>query len=453
MTRTLASPKTELTGLLALGLPIILTQLMQIGNNTVAIVMMGRVGSREMAAIGLGGAFMIFVYLLCLGIMTSLSPTIAQHFGAGRERDIRRFFQQGLWMALGVSVMAFFLLREMGRVMLWMSVDPEVVPLVQDYLDIVSWSMPAVCYYLALRFVCEGIGHSQPMMMVSLLTLPVALVGNWALIFGHLGFPALGVRGAAWNLVLVMVLNTLGLLLYLALSRRYRSRHLFASFALPGAEIWALLKLGLPIAGTLVLDSGFFSMIALLMGQLGHVALAAHQAAINYVTVVFMIPVGLSSATMARVGQSIGRGDQRQARRRGLLGIGVGVTLVLPSVLLALLLPGSIVALYTHDASVTLVAVTLLTVAGLFQLFDAVFITAQGALRGLKDVTGPLWISLLCYWLCGLPIAWFLGIQQGLGPIGLWYGMALGLGLTALLLGLRFHTKSARLVTEHAKAA
>ncbi len=439
--------KRELRGLLTLGLPIILTQLIQVSNTTVAILMMGRVGSIELAALGLGGSFMIFVFLVCLGIMMSLSPTIAQHFGAGRIEGIRRAFQQGLWLVLATGISAFFLLRQMGQLMHWIGVDPEVIPLAQAYLNLAAWSMPATCLYLALRFLCEATGHSRPMLVINIATLPVVVVGNWALIFGHWGLPALGVEGAALNLILVMSLNAMGMLVFVLLAPRYRARNLFVSFSLPSKEFLTLLKLGLPIAGTLVLDSGFFSAIALMMGKMGHLWLAAHQVAINYATIAFMIPVSLSSATMARVGQAMGQGDPVLARQRGFLGISASLLLVVPSIVLILAFPQWVAGLYTGDLAVIQAALPLLLAAAMLQIFDATYITAQGALRGLKDVNGPMLISL-SFWVCGLPAAWLMGLVIGWGAVGLWWGMVSGVALTAVLLVWRFHWRSARTIRE-----
>jgi len=439
--------KAELGGLLRLSLPIIFTQFIQVSNTTVAILMMGRVGSVELAALGLGGSFMIFVFLVCLGVMMALSPTIAQHFGAGRNEGIRSAFQQGLWLAGVTSLAAFFLLRQMGYLMQWIGVDPAVIPLVQDYLDLAAWSMPSVCLYLALRFLCEATGHSRPMLVINVATLPVVVVGNWAFIFGHFGLSPLGVEGAAMNLVLVMTLNALGLLVFVLISERYRARNLFRSFPLPGRECLTLLKLGVPIAATLVLDSGFFSAIALMMGKMGHVWLAAHQVAINYATVVFMIPVSVSSATMARVGQAIGQEDPDLARTRGFLGLSCSLALVVPSILVILTVPQWVAGLYTPEINVVQAAIPLLFAVAFLQLFDATYITAQGALRGLKDVNGPLLISL-SFWVFGLPAAWWLGIKMGHGAVGLWWGMVAGIAVTAILLVWRFHWRSARTIRE-----
>lgn len=439
--------RAELRGLLKLSLPIIFTQIIQVSNTTVAILMIGRVGSIELAALGLGGSFMIFVFLVCLGIMMSLSPTIAQHFGAGRNEGIRSAFQQGLWVAVATSLAAFFLLRQMGYLMQWIGVDPAVIPLVQNYLDLAAWSMPPVCLYLALRFLCEATGHSRPMLVINVVTLPVVFVGNWAFIFGHFGLPPLGVEGAAMNLVLVMTLNALGLLMFVLVSERYRVRNLFRSFPLPGRECLTLLKLGVPIAATLVLDSGFFSAIALMMGKMGHVWLAAHQVAINYATVVFMIPVSISSATMARVGQAIGQENPVLARTRGFLGLSCSLALVVPSILVILTVPQWVAGLYTPEINVIQAAIPLLFAVAFLQLFDATYITAQGALRGLKDVNGPLLISF-SFWFVGLPTAWWLGIEMGQGAVGLWWGMVAGIAVTAVLLVWRLHWRSARTVRE-----
>ncbi|MEK9942594.1 MAG: MATE family efflux transporter, partial [Gammaproteobacteria bacterium] len=367
--------RPEIRGLLKLGLPIVLTQFIQVSNTTVAVLMMGRVGALELAALGLGGSFMIFVFLVCLGIMMSLSPTIAQHFGAGRDQQIKESFQQGLWLALLTGVGAFLLLRQMDHLMLWIGIDPNVVPLVQRYLALAAWSMPATCLYMALRFLCEATGHSKPMLVINVATLPIVVAGNWAFIFGHLGMPAMGVEGAAANLILVMSLNALGMLLYVVMSRRYRVRELWHSFSRPGAGLIALLKLGIPIAGTLILDTSFFTAIALMMGKIGHVWLAAHQVAINYATVAFMIPVSLSSATMARVGQAMGQNNPWLARARGVLGISCALLLVVPSILIIFIFPEWVAGLYTDDAEVVMAAVPLLFAAAFLQIFDATYIT------------------------------------------------------------------------------
>ena len=439
---------SELAGLLRLGVPIIFTQLLQVSQGTIAIIMMGRVGSRELAAVGLGTSFWVFVWLGSMGLLMGLSPTIAQHQGAGRHLEMRRDFQQGLWMALVIGMLALVLMRNIGGVMDHVGVDSQVIPLVKSYLSIGSWSMPAVCVYLVMRFFCEATGNSRPMMVIQILVLPIVVLGNWVLIYGNLGFPALGVDGAALTFAGGLILVAILLSGYMLLTPKYRDLGLFTGLTFPVfARVGVLFRLGVPISISLILDSAFFNAINLLMGRFGHVALAAHQLVINFATVIFMVAVGISSAVMARVGQSVGSGNMAEVRLRGWIGIATATVLMLPSVLFMTMFPGIIASIYTSEPEVTDIAVSLLMVAALFQLFDGLYMAGAGALRGLKDVNAVMWISVLAYWVVGFPVAWILGVNWG--PTGLWYGMVVGIGLTAILLGWRFELKSRKLLASH----
>ena len=439
---------SELVGLLRLGIPIIFTQLLQISQGTIAIIMMGRVGSRELAAVGLGTSFWVFVWLGSMGLLMGLSPTIAQHQGAGRHLEMRHDFQHGLWMALVIGMLAFVLMRNIGGVMDLVGVDSQVTPLVKSYLSIGSWSMPAVCVYLVMRFFCEATGNSRPMMVIQILVLPIVVLGNWVLIYGNLGFPALGVDGAALTFAGGMILAAILLSGYMLFTPKYRDLGLFDGLTFPVfARLGVLFRLGVPISISLVLDSAFFNAINLLMGRYGHVALAAHQLVINFATVIFMVAVGISSAVMARVGQSVGSGNVAEVRLRGWIGIATATVLMLPSVLFMTMFPGIIASIYTSEPEVTDIAVSLFMVAALFQLFDGLYMAGAGALRGLKDVNAVMWISVLAYWVVGFPVAWILGVNWG--PTGLWYGMVVGIGLTAILLGWRFELKSRKLLASH----
>ena len=438
----------ELAGLLRLGIPIIFTQLLQVSQGTIAIIMMGRVGSLELAAVGLGTSFWVFVWLGSMGLLMGLSPTIAQHHGAGRHREMRSDFQQGLWMALVIGLLAFILMRNIGGVMDLIGVDPQVIPLVKSYLEIGSWSMPAVCLYLVMRFFCEATGNSRPMMVIQILVLPLVVFGNWVLIYGNLGFPALGVDGAALTFTGGLILVAILLSGYMLFTPKYRELGLFTGLTFPVfARVGVLFRLGVPISISLILDSAFFNAINLLMGRFGHVALAAHQLVINYTTVIFMVAVGISSAVMARVGQSVGSGNMAEVRLRGWLGVATATVLMLPSVLFMIMFPRIIASIYTSEPGVTDVAVSLLMAAALFQLFDGLYMAGAGALRGLKDVTAVMWISVLSYWIVGFPVAWIMGLNWG--PVGLWYGMVVGIGLTAILLGWRFELKSRQLLASN----
>jgi len=281
-----------------------------------------------------------------------------------------------------------------------------------------------------------------------LLVLPINIFLSWILIFGKFGFPVLAVNGAALAGTISLWLTAGLLLIYVATAGRYHHLKLFRDFSRPSlTEIGKLARLGLPVAGLLILESGFFNAIALMMGSLGQIALAAHNVVMNYVTLIFMIPVGLANALMVRVGQAMGGPGVAEARFRGLIGIGVASGAMVVSALVIVMFPQAIVGLYTTDPTVAATAAVLLVCAALFQLSDGIQITSAGALRGLQDTTVPMFISGGAYWLVGVPTSWWLGIYLERGPLGLWLGLILGLTVSATLLGARFLLKSGRLAT------
>ena len=438
----------ELGHLLILGVPLVIAQLLQVSYGFVAIVMMGRVGTLELAAIGLGTSLWVMVFLATLGVLIVVSPVVARGFGAGRSAEIRNTFQQGLWLSSLVALCSWWIMRHIGGVMSLMSVEASVIPLVESYLQITSWGMPSVCLYFVCRFLCEGTGNARPMMLIQFLVLPINIVLSWILIFGKLGFPVLAVNGAALASTICLWLTAGLLLVYVATAGRYQHLKLFRDFSRPSLiEIGKLARLGLPVAGLLILEAGFFNAIALMMGSLGQTALAAHNVVMNYVTLIFMIPVGLANALMVRVGQAMGESGVAEARFRGLVGIGVASGAMVVSALVIVMFPQAIIGLYTADPSVAATAAVLLVCAALFQLSDGIQITSAGALRGLQDTNVPMFISGGAYWLVGVPASWWLGMYLERGPLGLWLGLILGLTVSATLLGARFLLKSGRLAT------
>jgi MATE family multidrug resistance protein len=385
------------------------------------------------------------VFLATLGVLMVVSPVVARQFGADRPDAIREIFQQALWLSSIVALFSWWMMRHVGSVMSVMSVEAAVIPLVEDYLRITSWGMPSVCLYFVCRFFCEGTGNARPMMLIQLIVLPINILLSWVLIFGKFGFPALAVNGAALAGTICLWLNAGLMLRYVAKAGRYRHLKLLRDVARPSlTEIGKLARLGLPVAGLLILESGFFNAIALMMGSLGQIALAAHNVVMNYVTLIFMIPVGLANALMVRVGQAMGESGVAEARFRGLVGIGVASGAMVVSALVIAMFPKAIIGLYTADSAVAATASVLLVCAALFQLSDGIQITSAGALRGLQDTTVPMFISGGAYWLVGVPTSWWLGIYLERGPFGLWLGLIVGLTVAATLLGGRFLLKSGR---------
>ncbi len=436
--------RAEAKVLARLGAPLIVSQLSQVGMGFTDTIMAGRLSALDLAAVALGSSLFMPVYLACVGVLLALSPSTAQLVGAAAQEEIGPLFRQGLWLALALALLATPAVVGIGAAMAPFAVAANLRPITQAYLNAIAWGMPAVCLYLAGRYVAEGVGQTRPIMYIQLAALPLNAFGNWVLMFGHLGAPHLGAAGAGWSSAAVLWCDALLISAYLAWQRRFRYLALWSRFEAPDpAALRRLLRLGVPIALTIVLEVGLFSAVALLMGRLGAVATAAHQVALNYAALMFMIPLGLSMAVTIRVGQLAGAGATTAVRRAGYVGMGMGAALMGVSALVMVAAPGSIVALYTDDAAVSALAVQLLAIAALFQLSDGIQVTAMGALRGLKDTAWPLAVNMVSYWGIGLPLAWYWGLHRGLGARGLWYGLVCGLTCAALLLAVHFGRRTA----------
>lgn len=439
-----AQTRAEAAALARLGVPLVVSQVSQVGMGFTDTVMAGRLSAVDLAAVALGSSLFVPVYLACVGVLLALSPSTAQLVGAGARTEIGPLFRQGLWLALVLALLATPAVVATGAAMGAFGVEAALRPITQAYLNAIAWGMPAVCLYLAGRYVAEGVGQTRPIMYIQLAALPLNAFGNWVLMFGHLGAPRLGAEGAGWASAAVLWIDAALMSAYLAWQRRFRYLALWSRLEPPEwSALWRLLRLGVPIAATIVLEVGLFSAVALLMGRLGAVATAAHQVALNYAALMFMVPLGLSMAVTIRVGQLAGAGARAGVRRAGLVGMAMGAGLMAVSALVMVVAPTPIVALYTDDPAVAALAAQLLAVAAMFQLSDGVQVTAMGALRGLKDTTWPLIVNMLSYWGVGLPLAWYWGLQSGLGARGMWYGLVCGLTSAALLLALRFLWRSA----------
>ncbi|MCW8907578.1 MAG: MATE family efflux transporter [Sedimenticola sp.] len=427
--------------------PLVVAQLLQVGMGFIDTVMAGRISPSVLAAVGLGSSVWGLVLLACIGATLAISPLVAQLNGAGEQRAIGGEFQQGLWVAILIGLLAVPLTYGLAALLPLLGVDPEIAPLAGDYLRVSAWGMPGLCLYLAPRYLNEGLSNTTPVMLIQCLLLPLNILGNYLFMFGGFGFPAMGAAGAALSTAISLWLGAGMIFLYIARSRRFRPFGLFYRFSGPRPrEVLRILCLGLPIAVSIIMEVGMFTAVAVLMGSLGKVEMAAHQIALNYASMMFMLPLSIAQAITIRVGHAAGAGDYPLVVVRGRVGIAMAGGIMALSAALLLLFPQVIVALYTDDASVARMAMTLLFAAALFQFSDGLQIAASGALRGLKDTTVPMFITMFSYWGIGFPAAWVIGIQWGVGPQGLWGGLAAGLTCAAILLNLRFQRLGRRLL-------
>jgi MATE family multidrug resistance protein len=331
-------------------------------------------------------------------------------------------------------------------VMQLMNVDPTIIPVAMGYLQAFTWGVPALCGFLLLRMVSEGLANTRTVMYFGLLGLAVNIPANYVLMFGHLGFPRLGAVGCGHASSFTQWVQLSGILLYMRRQALFRQARLFHGLARPRiATIRALLHTGLPIGISVFIEGSLFATAALLMGSLGPVTAAAHQAAINYSGMMFMIPLGIGMAMTIRIGNACGRGDAGGVRRAAYIGFVMVLCTQLSSATIMLLFPQLVATLYTNDPQVQAITVQLLFLAAIFQLPDGFQAAGAGALRGLKDTRIPMLFTVIAYWMVGLPLGWLLGIHLDYGARGMWIGLIAGLSIAALLMLGRFLRLSRRL--------
>ncbi|MGI9234936.1 MAG: MATE family efflux transporter [Woeseiaceae bacterium] len=433
--------RTQVGTLLRLGGPLIVNNLAVAGMQFADAVMAGRLGADALAAVAVGGSVWFLGFSFCLGLLMAIAPIAARHFGAGEQGLIGRYTRQGIYLALCMGAVlitvAQFVVAPLLEVI---GIDPEFRDLTVGYVGAIMFGAPGIFIFLALRFTTEGIGHTRPIMFTSLFALVCNVFLNYVLMFGKFGAPALGVVGCGAASAITMWLVALALTTYIYLSSHYRPLKIFSRVAPIRAPVLKeIVVLGVPIAVTVTAEVGLFSAVSILMGTRGTEITAAHQIAINFAATAFMIPLALSSAITIQVGQLIGAGKLQSARTSGAVGIALCAFFMSLSAVFLLTFRDSVVSLYTDDAGVRGIAISLLLMAAIFQIADGVQVGAAGALRGYKDTRFPMVVNMFAYWVLAFPLAFLAAITFKAPPNYIWGGFVLGLGVAAILLSWRYH--------------
>lgn len=437
-----ARVSAEVRALLALAFPIIISQVATTAMGFVDAVMAGRVGPRDLAAVALGNSIWVPVFLLMSGILLATTPKVAQRFGANAHPEIGPIVRQALWLALFTGLCAAGLLIGAEPLLRLMKVDPDLIEPSMGYLHGIASGMPAVGVYCVLRCFSDGLGKTRPSMILGLSALALNIPLNYVFIYGHFGVPAMGGVGCGWATAIVMWFMALGMVVWTFRGAIYQSSRVYSHFEWPKwAIIKRLLNVGVPMGVAVFAESSIFAVIALLIGSLGATVVAGHQIALNFSSLVFMIPYSLGMAITVRVGQALGRQQPREARF--VAGVGMGTALIWACISASLIyaLRGPIATVYTADPSVIEVATMLLMFAALYQFSDVIQVTAAGALRGYQDTRVTMILTLFAYWGVGLPVGYALGLTdwfgKASGPSGLWQGLIAGLTCAALMLAVR----------------
>lgn len=435
-----AEYKTQAKALLRLGGPLIVNNLAVAGMGFADAVMAGSLGARELAAVAVGGSFWFLGFTLCLGILMAISPIVSRHFGAKDYDLIGRYTRQGIYLAVLMGIPLILLGQYAAAPLLErFGIDPEFRDLTVGYVGAIMYGAPGIFIFLALRFTTEGIGLTRPIMFTSMLALSCNVFLNYVLMFGHFGAPALGAVGCGYASAISMWLVMIALSAYMMTSKHYRPFHIFSRVAPLRLSVFKeIIYLGVPIAITITAEAGLFSAVSILMGTRGTEITAAHQIAINFSSTTFMIPLALSGATTVIVGQLLGAGKLREARISGRIGILLCAGFMVVSAAFLLIFRDAVVGLYTDDAKVTGIAISLLLMAAIFQVADGVQIGAAGALRGYKDTAFPMAINMFAFWVLAFPLAYLAAVTYKAPPNFIWAGFVVGLGVAAVLLTWRF---------------
>lgn len=434
----------EARQLIPLVLPILAAQLAQQALSFTDTVMAGRVSATDLAGVAVGGSIWGPTFLFLYGVLLAITPMVAQLHGAGKTAETGPLARRGIVVILPLVLIAILLLRSAGYVFAWMEVDPQVATIAADYLKAISWGMPALALFFLLRNLSEGLGLVRPSMLIGLASIPVNVAGNYVFIYGKLGLPAMGGVGCGWASTISLWFMCGCMLLTIWRVRQYNMTHFFDLARRRGTEgATQLIRLGLPIGFSLLVEASIFALIALFLSPLGPLAVASHQITLNYSSMIFMIPLSISCAITIRVGHAIGKERSDRARLTSKTGLLLNSLIALLTAMLTLLFAENIAGIYTRDPKLIALSVGLLYLNALYQFSDAFQVGAAAALRGYKDTRVPLLLIIFSYWVIGLPLGYSLALTDlwgaPMGAKGFWISLIIGLSIAALLLGSRLY--------------
>ncbi|HYZ40891.1 MAG TPA: MATE family efflux transporter, partial [Stellaceae bacterium] len=435
----------ELRATLALAAPLAAANLAQMAMGVTDMVMVGRLGALPLAAAGLGAMLYFTGGVVLQGILSAVAPLAAHALGAGDRAAAGRIAGAGLVLALLLAMPFVAALTSLDRLLQWLGYNAALAVEIGHFLRAIAWGGPAFLGFAVLRSLLAALSHTRAVMAVLLLCVAGNAGLNWLLIYGHLGAPSLGVAGSGY----ASATNQWLILASLALCARIMPGLaglgvLRGAFAPSWTPMASILRLGLPIGGIMGVEVGIFLAAGILIGLLGTAALGAHQLVLNCAGISFMVPLGLGQAATVRVAYELGAGRAFAARRAGFVALALGVGFMSATAVVLWTVPDAIISVYIDIAdpanrATVVIARRLLAIAALFQVFDGMQTIAAGALRGYKDTMAPMLLAGFGYWGAGFGGGWLLAFPLGYGAVGLWWGLALGLAVVAILLSLRLH--------------
>lgn len=448
------APKTwiaELAALLKLAVPLVGSNLLQMSIAAVDVIFVARLGAKDLAAATLGAFLFNLLCYALIGLGSAAAPLVAAELGrrAHAVREVRRSFRMAMWIGLLGSLPTMLLLWNGERLLLLLGQEADIAHRSARFLIVLLPAVPLAASAGIMRVTAAALGRPGWAFIVTGLALMIDIAGNWLLISGRHGAPALGLIGSAAANLLSFAGMALAYGLIIGFDRRLRRYRLYGHwYRFDGDRARELLRLGLPIMATWMLEGGLFGGAAVLMGLIGVTEMAAHAIALNVAAYAFQIPFGIAQAATVRVGLAFGARDADWVARAGNVALAAGISIMAVTATIMWLAPQMLVAAYVDagdaaNAGVASLAVRFLTVAAVFQLADGAQAVGAGVLRGLQDTRIPMLIALFGYWGVGFCCSVFLGFDTPLRGVGVWWGLATGLLAVAVLLGIRWYRRTA----------
>jgi multidrug resistance protein, MATE family len=438
----------EIRATTAVAAPLAGATLAQMAMGFTDTVMVGRLGAVPLAAAGLGATLYFTAGVALQAIVSAVAPLAAHAVGRGDPASAGRIAGEGLIVAVLLAVPFMLGLTFFDRLLVVLGYEAALAAQVGRFLHAIVWGAPAFMAFAALRSLLAALSRTRPIVAVLLFCIPANAFLNWALIYGHVGVPSLGVAGSGYASAIIQWLMFLGLALYVECMPEVRALRVFRNIASRDwSELGHIVRLGAPIGGMVALENGVFLTAGVLVGLFGAAALGANQIVLNCAAFTFMVPLGIGQAATVRVAFEVGAGNPAGARRAAFVALAMGVTFMAAAAVVLWTVPRLIIAVYidTSDPAnreTVEIALRLMIVAALFQIFDGIQTVAAGALRGYKDAAVPMLYAAIGYWGIGFVGGCLLAFPGGLGPVGLWWGLALGLAVVAALLTARLQRLS-----------
>ena len=440
--------KKHIISTFQLAYPVIIGQLGIIMMGVVDSLMVGKLGAAPLAAASLGNGTAFIIMIIGIGLSYAVTPLVAIAVGAGKFEDCGIYFRQSLLVNSVASVIIAVIIYFAADLIQYLDQPEEVQKQAVSYMRIIGLSAIPLLLFQSYKQFIEGLSVMRPAMIITLLANLVNAFANWILIYGNLGFPALELNGAGWATFASRVFMSLALMGFVMNNKFFKQYDVsFHYRSINWTVIKKILSLGLPSGFQYFFEVGAFAFAVIMIGWLGTAQLAAHQIALNLASISFMAVLGISVAGSIRVGNAVGMKDIAETRRAGFTASLIGASIMMVAGITFIALRDFLPTLYVNDEVVISYASSLLIIAALFQISDGTQAVGIGILRGLTDVKIPTAITFIAYWIVGLPVGYLLGFTYDLGVQGVWIGLLMGLTTSAILLTLRFNSRSKHIIT------